>query len=268
MNANDVRDCLALRWPDAEYLSIAEAPERCDRGGRKIDLLVVSLWRSRGLQRDAVEIKVSYSDWTRERKKHAKADFWWQHSNRFWIAAPSTLAEKIKPELPPGWGLLSCQTGEAPKVARKPESREAEPLSWPTIVGLLRAAADCGINALQRAEARGRELGREIGLREAERNTEEGLMKRELERLRSRVEAFEAASGLSISDRWANTSKLGNSVRLIHEEFKHPGRTAAVIGYAALNLESAAERLLKQATEARNLATQVARAIDPDTEVA
>lgn len=137
MTATDVRAALALRWPDSDYLSIEEAPQRSDRGGRKLDLLVVSLWRSRGLALDGVEIKVSASDWRRELGNGAKADFWWRHTNRFWVAVSAGLIETVKPELPPGWGLLSCSPDTAPVVAVRAKHREAEPLSWPTCVGLM-----------------------------------------------------------------------------------------------------------------------------------
>lgn len=46
-SSTEMREALASRWPDSEYLVIPEAPEDAARQGRKIDLLVISLWGSR-----------------------------------------------------------------------------------------------------------------------------------------------------------------------------------------------------------------------------
>lgn len=77
---------------------------------RRIDLLVVGLWPSRGYGIDAIEIKVSKADYQREIANPAKADPWWACSNRFWIAAPSTTVADPA-DLPPGWGLLTPGNG-------------------------------------------------------------------------------------------------------------------------------------------------------------
>lgn len=66
MRAADVRRALSKRWPDERYLLIEEAPLDSGRQGTKIDVLVLGLWRSDGLGLDAVEVKVSYSDWCKE----------------------------------------------------------------------------------------------------------------------------------------------------------------------------------------------------------
>lgn len=207
MNAEDVRACLALHWPDNECLSIEEAPEDSSRAGRKIDLLVLGLWRSRGLGLDAVEIKVSMSDWVRERLRGEKADFWWRHSNRFWVACPTFIAEKVREDLPETWGLLSCEFDKKPKVLVKAAHREREPMEWGTIVGCLRAAANCGVNALARAEQRGREEGR----RRAEENGPDQYVREQLRRLEENIASFKAITGVDLTNGWT----LGDQSRLV-----------------------------------------------------
>ena len=59
MTAANVREALLRRWPDEQYLNIAEAPNDPRRQGRKLDVLVVTLWASRGHELDGVEIKIS-----------------------------------------------------------------------------------------------------------------------------------------------------------------------------------------------------------------
>lgn len=229
MTAETIIDSLALRWPDAEYLSVREAPEFSDRGGRKIDLLVLSLWRSRGLGIDAIEIKASLSDWKRELQNAHKADFWWRHSQRFWVAVPAGIAEKVKEDLPEGWGLLACTESKAPKVVSKPAVRAAEPLPWSSCVGVMRAAAACGINALQRAERKGREEGVRIG---QERAVRPDFQARQLEELRNQVKEFEEAAGVKISDSWT-AGRIVAAVGIVLKELKDPDWITRQIGSEA-----------------------------------
>lgn len=167
VTAKDIIDVLARKkWPDSDYLLIQEAPQDSSRQGRRADLLVVALWQSRGLQRDVVEIKVSLADWRKEVKSAEKADWWFHHANRFWVAVPARIATAVREELPMGWGLLSC-TLDSVTVLVSADRSDAEPFTWPQMVGLLRAAADAGVNALNRARSDGYQEGRKAGLEEA-----------------------------------------------------------------------------------------------------
>lgn len=202
MSAADVREALFLRWPPHQYLHINEAPLDISRQGTKIDVLVVGLWPSVGLQLDAIEVKVDYSDWRKEIERrelfvvkphgrryrivsrdHARWDvqcgatieqevipdtskslLWRLHAHRFWIACPLALATRIRDEVPEGWGVLACGEGGT-RVVVKPVVNDApNAIDWPKTVGLLRSAADCGFNALQRAERRGYEAGRQAAV--------------------------------------------------------------------------------------------------------
>lgn len=194
MDATEVRAALARRWPDDRYLHIPEAPLSLWRQGGKIDVLIVALWQSLRLEVDAVEIKVSYQDWKREiEQRHlyyvegtnrrfcanmimarwyqtnypggeivrevipttAKSELWRNHAHRFWIACPNDLAARIVFEIPEGWGLLGCSDQQTSIVVKPAVNKTPVLLDWPRVVGLLRTAADCGFNALARAEARG-----------------------------------------------------------------------------------------------------------------
>jgi hypothetical protein len=254
MTAADVRTRLQLRWPDEEYLTIAEAPESSDRMGRKIDLLIVSLWRSRGLELDAVEIKVSTSDWKRELEKASKADFWWRHSNRFWIAAPADICAKIQPDLPIGWGLLACKAEGAPKIIVKPERHDNEDLTWSTCIGLMRAAADAGHAALRRAEQRGRSAGIEAGKRQIEQMSPDTLATKALEDLRDRVAAFEGASGICLSGRDAydaeHVRRVGELVNLVRKDIQNPGQAVRAMESAVRILAGDANLIAENARRA------------------
>lgn len=250
MRADDVRDCLALKWPDDQYLSVPEAPEDPARQGRKIDVLVVSLWRSRGLERDAVEIKVDASDWAREKDRAEKADVWWRHSHRFWVAVPERLVERVQPELPTTWGLLSCTPGEKPKVVVRPESREAEPLPWPTVVGVLRASADAGLGALRRARDDGFEDGRKLGQQEMKRRTGEAHMQRRVQELEQKIADFREASGIDL-DREYDAERVGQLAAIALNELDFGSRRALT------DVESVAEELEAHAAGAKKKAKRI-----------
>lgn len=167
MIAAEVRAALVARWPDDQYLTIPEAPDGPTRTGRKLDLLVVALWASKGYEIDGVEIKVSIGDWHRELRDPLKSHYWRARVHRFWIAVPVPLAVRVRRELPAGWGLLACSAGGGALVVTKPAKTAPRALTWPESVGLMRASADAGFAALERARRAGYQDGLIHGRTEA-----------------------------------------------------------------------------------------------------
>lgn len=66
MDSAEIRAALAGRWPDDRFLHVYEAPVDSSRLGNKIDVCIIGLWASQRHEVDAVEVKVSYSDWCKE----------------------------------------------------------------------------------------------------------------------------------------------------------------------------------------------------------
>jgi hypothetical protein len=236
VRATEVRDALLGRWPADKHLHIYEAPMHPDRSGRKLDVVVVSVWKSRGYALDGVEIKVSMSDWKRELEGYVakdrwgherqqggpdKADWWWNHVDRFWIAAPAKIATKIKPQLPPTWGLLAVETKGCRVLVQPTVNPDREMFTWPEIVGLLRATAGFGSTALAKA----REDGRAAAMAEIERRgiptDDEAAAARlrsaehERDRLRAAIAAFEEASGVHISEWEYEARQVGRLVKIV-----------------------------------------------------
>lgn len=222
--AADVREALLGRWAPAEYLSIYEAPQDSGRQGRKLDVVVVSLWESRGLELDGVEIKVSMSDWKRELDNPDKADWWWKRVHRFWIAAPAEVAKKIKPQLPTNWGLLSVGANGVRVAVQPTPNRTPEPLAWGTTVGLLRATADCGVNVLARAEQIGYDRGYKVGEANAARHSGDEHLRHRLQELTDTVAEFEKASGLKITG-WQGGERIGQLVAMVQAAKRSPDIT-------------------------------------------
>jgi hypothetical protein len=243
MTAADIRLALRKRWPDSDYLFVEEAPENSDRSGTKIDVLVVALWRSRGLERDAVEIKVSMSDFRKEIEKPAKADFWWGHSHRFWIACPETMAAKALEELPSTWGLLVVRgEGDAVQstIKKRAPSHEPAPLTWSTAVGLARASANAGLAALSRAEQRGYDRGREAGKREAVNVVQANP--KAVEEARRQMDAFKSITGVHFTPvDWGE--EFGRAVRVVMDWKSDPRRAARLTTEAVDQLQRTAAEL-------------------------
>lgn len=220
MTAVDVKAALSKHWPDDRFLHVYEAPLDHGRQGCKIDVLVMGLWQSKGHQLDAVEVKVSYSDWCKEWRRvewiltdhlgrqHRRDQRWpenvidwyrpgsrwnhrpdemppdgfeptiervesidtsknaaWRaHAHRFWVAAPERVAQKIAHDVRSmtelsGWGVLAV-TGEGVRTLASPKySPNPTALSHRQYLGIIRASADSGVQAIWRAEARGRSAG-------------------------------------------------------------------------------------------------------------
>jgi hypothetical protein len=244
MTARDVRDCLLKRWPATEFVSIEEAPQTSDRQGRRLDVLVVSLWRSRGYELDGVEIKVSLSDWKRELAEAAKADWWWNHVHRFWVAVPAEITSKVRADLPTGWGLLSC-TPEASTIVVNPDKHSAVPLSWGTTIGLIRAASGAGLNALTHAESRGYQRGTDAAQHKAEQSTGDARLRESIGVLTAKVAAFENASGLDIGKCWSDqdASRLGRLVKVVETCQSDPLNLAKMLTNQATQIERQAQSL-------------------------
>lgn len=226
--AADVRESLSRRWKPEGHLIINEAPMGSDRSGSRIDMLVIGLWSSRGHEIEAVEIKVSVSDWRRELAAPAKADFWVRHSDLFWVAAPADVAAKIKDEIPSGWGLIAVGEKTNRVIVKPSKNRDRTPLPWKTTIGVLRAGADAGMNALHQARLSGARTGREEGIAEARRKGLTDITDSEMARLRraaaerdrlvAMISTFEQHSGLNLADETAwGVCNLGYLTALANE---------------------------------------------------
>jgi len=112
-----------------EWIALREARSgpSFDGNRRQCDYLAIHTWKSRGVQLVGHEIKVSMADWKRELEDPDKAEMFAQYCRRWWVVMPSDIASKVKPEIPPSWGLMSVsdkgrvtETVKAP--ARKPKA--------------------------------------------------------------------------------------------------------------------------------------------------
>lgn len=243
--SGEIRAVLRKRWPDTEYVVMDEVPAGDPaQMGRKVDMVAISAWRSRGFAVDAVEIKVSVSDRRRELQDAAKADWWWRHADRFWVAVPSKMATKIADEVPETWGLLAC-TATTSRVVRQAQRHERAEMSWTAVVALLRCARGASTNALSYARSAGYDEGREAAKRELARQSGDAYLRKRLEHLTKAIDAFNEASGARLDE--YSAADLGAKLGLVQSVRANPK-------WVRDGLERNARQLERAAKDVRELA--------------
>lgn len=138
--AADIRAALRRRYAAPAWALLFEIGDETGAGKRRAaDAVAMSLWPSRGLAIEGIEIKVSRSDWLRELKAPAKAESIAHRCNAWWIA---TAPGVIRGDLPPGWGHMELnQRGELATVVQAPTTATYDPVDRRFLAAILRGAA-------------------------------------------------------------------------------------------------------------------------------
>lgn len=115
-----------VRYAEPEWLVVDECGAKLGR--RRVDLLAVNLWTSRGYAIEGFEAKTDRRDWLRELKDPAKADeSMFRFCDRWYLVALPDVARED--EIPEPWGWLEAKHGKlftrkkAPKLAPQPITR-------------------------------------------------------------------------------------------------------------------------------------------------
>lgn len=198
MNAKTVLEHLRRRYVPPEHALFTEVGNATGFGTtRHIDALAMGLWPSSGMLVEGIEIKVSRSDWLRERKQPAKAAEIACYCDRFWLCVSEAKIVRAG-ELPEGWGLLVVTDepiGVRVHVPAAPLS--PPPLSRSFIAAIARAAHKCA-PAVEGAAAR-LKRARSLGVQEgrtaeasAARKRAEDTVQRELEWMQTSIRTLQA----------------------------------------------------------------------------
>lgn len=128
ITAADVKLALRDYYPPGEYAVAYEVARGTGVMARRhLDMIAMNLWPSRGHTINGIEVKVSRSDWRREKAEPAKAEEIAQFCDYFYVAAPIGVIPKD--EIPDGWGHLEYRLGKirqtkaATKLSAKPVDR-------------------------------------------------------------------------------------------------------------------------------------------------
>lgn len=223
---------------------------------RRADAIAMSLWPSRGLELHGFEVKISRSDWVRERDDPAKAEVIAKRCDRWWLVVGD---EKLvhDGELPPSWGLLVLKGDKLVTKVDAPKL-EAEPLTRGFLAAILRRAHEAIEHMVPKAEIDQVVLER---VNAETKRIEERLANRdiaavELKMLRERVAQFEAASGVKI-DGW-DYENVGRAVEIIlrggldhyHAMLERSAKSAEAIAKQARDELKKLDADLRKKTEA------------------
>ncbi|MFQ5472054.1 MAG: hypothetical protein ACE5FA_04110 [Dehalococcoidia bacterium] len=211
-----IRGALRARYRDQGWELFQRAPgdvllEEVQLAGRSADAIRVGCWKSRGYTLEGFEIKASRGDWLRELKHPAKADEIARYMDRWWVVAPTGI---VKPdELPPGWGLMQLRKDGKLVVKTPAPKRQPDPPNRYVVAMLTRAAFMASRGEMTRQRYRLEEWARKEIARELKRRDPDEYIKRELDKLKEDVAAFEAVSGIRIRDTWRRGGEIGSVVK-------------------------------------------------------
>lgn len=188
-------------------------------GSRTIDAVAFGLYGSRGYELHAFEAKASRGDLLRELKDPEKADAFATVADRFYIVAPGPTVARPE-DLPANWGLLYVEpwgsgvrvrTARAVGAAVRRRVDSGPPLPRPLVAAMLtrlqkradKAEAALAVAGTPVLDSTSYDQGYQAGL-------DEQRVRREQDRLRESVEAFEREAGVRINPHGAT---LGQEFR-------------------------------------------------------
>lgn len=201
------------RFPSGQYALLQEVRDAAGFGAsRSADGIAMSLWPSRGLLVEGIEVKSYRSDWLRELKNPKKAENIFKYCDKWWLITAEESVAKLE-EIPATWGWLSvkgkriCTMKEAPRL--KPI-----PLDKSFIACMLKRATEGMVpigsiqDKIDEAKKSGEENCRTNDAYEVK------SLKEEVAELKSMISTFEETSGIKFG-RYDNPKKIGDAVKFI-----------------------------------------------------
>lgn len=251
-SVSELRSAIERRYPAPGYVTMFEVRDATGfDSGRSADAMTVGMYRSRGLQIEGFEIKISRSDWLHEMKQPGKSEVWLRHCHRWWLVTHD--ANIVLPgELPPSWGMLVLGARGRLDAVHVAPSLHPEPLTMRAMTALMHAGRQQVIageaERIRVAKAEGYEQGKHSSGWEA-KNTKE-----ELDMLRKQVNELEAACGYRIVHdglRYGGMKpdQVAKVVALLREENRQSEDFSGMVSqlkWKAEGMESAA-RLIREA---------------------
>jgi hypothetical protein len=212
---------LAARHAAPEWAFLQEVRSNVGTGPvRSADAIAMSLWPSRGLELHGFEVKVSRSDWLREKKDPAKAEKIGRYCHRWWLVVDDPEIVRLEDgELPPTWGLYA-RRGSRLTVEVPAPTREPEPIPYTFLAAILRSVTEgyvarAGIAGEIETKLREQRERMEESHRVVEQRLDEHIKK-----LEDGLKAFSEASGIPLQRydlvyRGDRAQNLGEAVRFV-----------------------------------------------------
>ena len=206
----EVIEHLRAMYPAGSYAFLQEVGNSTGFScKRHADVIVMSLWPSRGLEIIGMEVKVSRTDWVKELGQPEKADIIFGKCDRWYLVVGD---ERIVQdgELPKGWGLMVPKK-DGLRISVQAVQNLPEPkLDRPFLAAILRQSCyQATKDAYMKKEY---QRGRNAGIEE-EKNSN-GSWQAEASGLRKAIEEFERASGVSIRG-YHGPKRIGDAVQRV-----------------------------------------------------
>lgn len=253
MTSAHIIQSLSAKYKLPEYAFLTEVRNSVGFSSRvrTADAMAMSLWPSRGLYMTGFEVKVSRADWKKELEQPQKAEELARFCKMWFIACPDKMIDKD--EVPLGWGLIHVKDdGGLRYVKPSPEHLCVEP-TWMFFASLMRDVVENWVPKTlvdQRIEASVKDR---IELLKHNESYELKEAKRQMEKMRENIAAFEAESGIKI-DRYSDhfNREIGAAVAAFrrwhgvpHEELRNiaerVNRLSQDINAVALEVKSCSE---------------------------
>lgn len=200
MTSSDLHEAVRNSFPAPTYLYMKEVRDATGFDAvRSADGIAVGMYRSCGRQVHGFEMKVSRTDWLKELSQPAKAESWMRYCHRWALIVPD-VSIVHEGELPPTWGLGTpdrTRKNALPRIKwiTRPPELTPIPFSMVFLTALLYASRQVD------APVREKEMRAEYerGKKDAQNSFDREFRNEDYIALRKAVEAFEQASGISIS---------------------------------------------------------------------
>lgn len=222
--SDDVMTALKVRYPTNGYVLLENVANGVGNHNRYADAIVMSLFKSRGLNILGFEIKVDRVDWIRELKHPEKADVIHELCDGWYVVTgdPSIVRDG---ELPNGWGLLTAKNKKTLVTIKEPVLKNlTDHIDRRFLASLL-----VRISQQATPEALLKDRNKEafnLGFKKAWDDRDEAVKNRNerIDELRKQINDFERASGIMIYNSWNPAIKIGEIVRAIldgkYEDYK------------------------------------------------
>ncbi len=138
MDYKDLIAALAARYEHPRYAFFSEVGNAVGFPSSRLDALAMAMWRSLGLEVHGFEIKLTRSDWLREKRQPFKNEDLYSYCDRWWLVLGDKDIVKDG-ELPPTWGLL-LPRGKSLVLAVKAPQLTPTPLDRVFVASILRKA--------------------------------------------------------------------------------------------------------------------------------
>ncbi|RRY08874.1 hypothetical protein [Brucella anthropi] len=230
VTAAAIKAALRKTYSEPEWAILFEVGDATGaRHTRFADAVVMSLWPSRGLTVTGIEIKVSRSDWNKERSQPEKAETIAAFCDYWTLVTGQGVVQDLS-EIPPAWGWIECD-GIRFVTRKAPQRTEAKPVTREFLAALLRRTSKADQVEIEN------EIARRMADKEArfEDRVEAAVKRRTAanESALAIVEQFEAASGITFGE-FAQFTNKGTEVGRITKAIIQSGIDSSYSGLYAI----------------------------------